>query len=228
MEDIQVKFMRLAGETLEFTNNSKVTSEGKKNKQAELSFLILQIFLAGKLQDTQRVRKTFSKGGPYHTIRMVMSRANAVALHVAENGNILVKTKDMESEFTKAQILAPSDAPLFNVSTAYNSIKADKVAPVQNKEQDAIDAFLASQGYGTKEFKDQCKIDPAHRDYAIEQGLILLAEADKKAILENLPAMAEKIFTDFIAYAELAPNEARKLLKDLKTAIPDVAQQKAA
>lgn len=221
------KFNTLASEALAFNKMAKTSRAGNKNKQAELSFHVLTILMKGLIQEVEHITKAFGTEGAYHDIRMVLSRCKTVAVYLAEKGNVPLKTKDVVVEYTKEQIMSfvPSEETpfLFNISTAYNTINADKTPKALTTEEQYLNAYFEATGWKEEDFNDHVKIQPSFKDEALGKGKVFLEEQKKAAILAHIPALKESIQKQFLALAEIAPNEVESFLNNL-SGLLDIAK----
>lgn len=194
---------------------SKDASADKGNKQNELGFFTLSALIHANNSELQTVLFLFSKEGPFYDLRVVLSRARSVLKELNEKGTIEVKTKNETNVFTMEQVKAweHGQNPVFNVSTAYNSLSKEKQAP--NQEEKAIAAYMEKEGMTKQAFKEMADMRPNFKAEAIAQGQIYLAEQVKAEKIATVPALIDNLRTAFAELKGLDDDAAYELLQSL-------------
>lgn len=207
-------FDNLGNEAIKATATSKQSKNESQGFQASFSWMTLQILLSGKLQDAQHVANVFAKEGKFHSVRMIYSRARAVAKELTNNQSITVSTKKESFVFTLEETIN-SPSMLFNVSTAYNSIKKAVEENEETTDEKAIKAYLEASGMSKKDFNAIAAINPQAMTDAIHQGKAILAELETKAQAEKVPALCEDIRAQFVTLSHADEKAAYGLLQSL-------------
>lgn len=192
-------FQSLAANVLSKGVSLKAENKDQKANQNRLSFLVLNILLTGNNAEYKAIAASFAKdGGQFFSLRMILTRAKAVAK--ALNQGPLSYSKGKETitatiDQVKAWDANSLDIP-FNVSSAYNALKAS-IEAVEEKpatrEEQALSLYIQAQGLTEKEFQERVEIGAEDKDQAIAQGLIILDDMEKAEAQAKAPNLAETI-----------------------------------
>lgn len=208
-------FKSVASAALIAQATAKNATTEKGNSQNELGFYTLSGLIHGNNSELQTILTMFSKEGQFYGLRVILSRARSVLKELNEKGQIEVKTKNESMVFTMEQVKAWSygETPVFNVSTAYNSLNKEKAGP--SEEDKAIEAYLEREGMTKGQFKELCDMRPNAKAEAIAQGQIIMAEQSKAERIAGVPALVNHIETAFRDLKGLDDNAAYELLQSL-------------
>lgn len=187
-------------------NQSNVKADKKSldlNRNA-FSWLTLSILVNGTLQDKAHIASVFAKGNALHDLRMILSRGRTIHKALIEKGSVSIK----ETSFSMDQVKKATE-PLFNVSAAYNALKAEQapsLAPVKSLEERAIAAFCLGNEISVSQFDTQYGYDPEAKADCIAQGMVMVnAEndavrlarvSDTIQLLESLKALDPQAFEE--------------------------------
>lgn len=214
-------FQSLAANVLVKGTSLKAENKDQKANQNRLSFLVLNILLTGNNAEYKAIASSFAKdGGQFFSLRMVLTRAKAVAK--ALNQGPLSYSKGKETitatmDQVKAWDVNSLEIP-FNVSSAYNALKAS-IEAIEEKpatrEEQALSLYIQAQGLTEKEFNERIEIGAENKDQAIAQGLVILDDMEKAEAQAKAPNLAETIREQFLQLASMEKAMAFDLLESL-------------
>lgn len=209
----QFKALALSVQTVNKTSKDLATDKG--NKQNELGFSTLAVLIHGNNTETMEVLRMFSKEGQFYDLRTMLSKARAILKELNEKGEIVVKTKteSVVYSFDVVKQWSFGNVPVFNVSTAYNSLAKKDNSP--NQEEKALAAYLEQENMTKADYKAMVELRPGFAQEAIAQGQLILADAEKALALQSVPALVNALRHDFATLKALDDNAAYELIQSL-------------
>lgn len=191
-------FETLATEYTQAKQNTVDAKETFTSVSNELAHTALAIALKGEASDKASLKESIAKDKPFHSLRGMVSKANAVAFYLLTHE--VISLEDSEVTLEAMQALEDNQLPSVTVNSLYNAIQAaskgDVEAAARNKAIEKQALVQASAHIGVDVNKKQFAAIPAAKQQAfIEEATVIV----DKANAEKAQAKAQETRAETIA-----------------------------